>query len=106
MQKKLVTDTLIEEYQKELKQIKSRLYYYGSIPDEKTLLAKNDLVSDFITRLQSLRQQEVQNVIDAAYDITSKYVDVRCSDGYLKQKANDYFTSTFQQEKGGVENGK
>ncbi len=55
--KKLVTDILIEEYQKEFDE--SFKYHIGK-PEAKELIA----IQARIDRLQSMRQQEVQNVVD------------------------------------------
>ena len=97
MQKQLITDQLIEEYQKELKRVRSDLEIF---PESRVLSRAENIIEGFIERLQSLRQQEVQNVIDAylagvaeAYPGTISYED----------EANDYFTQTFEQKKGGNE---
>ena len=94
MQKQLITDQLIEEYQKELEIVKIHL---KGFTENRTLSVKESMLQDFIEALQSLRQQEVQNVIDAylagvaeAYPGTISYED----------EANDYFTQTFEQKGG------
>lgn len=89
MQKKLITDQLIEEYQKELDETyeKEGKDFYS----HKALSVKRKQLRIFITRLQSLRQQEVQNVMTAFYDGTIN--ESNCGKEY-------YFTSIFQQEKG------
>ena len=101
MQKQLITDQLIEEYQKA---IKSKREYFDFVEgDDNKLAIMNHIaiLEAVISDLQSLRQQEVQNVIDAylagvaeAYPGTISYED----------EANDYFTQTFEQKGGG--NGK
>ena len=101
MQKQLITDQLIEEYQKELDSIYELLTLLEmegkNVDDHKRLSIQRNQLRIFITRLQSLRQQEVQNVIDAylagvaeAYPGTISYED----------EANDYFTQTFEQKGG------
>ena len=95
MQKKLITDQLIEEYQKELKHLESvkkeRIENGRSI---ESIECDEITINYFIKRLKSLRQQEVQNVMTAYRD-----GEVVC---HLYKDSNDYFTSTFQQEKGEV----
>jgi len=95
MQKKLITDQLIEEYQKELDALIPPMY--STMPGSDWATRK-EMLTKLITRLQSLRQQEVQNVKDAVCSTVSLYVDPRCSDKYIQSKGNDYFNQTFKQE--------
>tara|TARA_R110000868_G_scaffold14414_2_gene67029 strand:- start:35267 stop:35584 length:318 start_codon:yes stop_codon:yes gene_type:complete len=95
--KKLVTDILIEEYQKELEIVKM---YLKDLPEGRTLLNKKSMLQDFIEALQSLRQQEVQNVIDAYREAG---VTVACH--ILDNNKNtptpeQYFAQTFEQKGG------
>ena len=96
MQKQLITDILIDEYQKELERIKSKQYYDGGV-SEIILSIKEDLVSAFLDRLQSLRQQEVENVIEA-YGVAK--INVLTNNVRALQNGNDYFTQTFEQKGG------
>ncbi len=93
MQKQLITDILTEEYRKELDALELRLSKANKLPKELINLdmdrKRRDDIQGFIIDLQSLRQQEAQNVIDAANDF--KY-----------PSGQDYFTQTFQQQKGEV----
>jgi len=102
MQKQLITDQLIEEYQKELDSIYELLTLLEmegkNVDDHKRLSIQRNQLRIFITRLQSLRQQEVQNIKDAFDD--GLWI-------WNKQGAtysDDYFTQTFEQKGGG--NGK
>jgi hypothetical protein len=103
MQKQLITDQLIEEYQKELEIMEANFHHWRfEHPDEtrKSMRLHGEINSHklFITRLQSLRQQEVQNIKDAFDD--GLWI-------WNKQGAtysDDYFTQTFEQKGGG--NGK
>ena len=84
--KKLITDQLIEEYQKA---IKSKREYFDFVEgDDNKLAIMNHIaiLETIISDLQSLRQEEVQNVIEA-YDDKQYY-----------ETGNDYFTQTFQQQ--------
>ena len=99
MQKQLITDQLIEEYQKELEIMEANFHHWRfEHPNEtrKTMFLHRDINSHklIIKRLQSLRQQEVQNVKDAH----------EASDKQYYGNGNDYFTQTFEQKGGG--NGK
>jgi len=98
MQKQLITDQLIEEYQKELKRVRRDLEIF---PESRVLSRAENIIEGFIERLQSLRQQEVQNVIDgydmALFDVAEKAIDK--SDKALS--GTYYFTQTFEQKGGG-----
>lgn len=87
MQKKLITDQLIEEYQKELDALIPPMY--STMPGSDWATRK-EMLTKLITRLQSLRQQEVQNVKDAH----------EASDKQYYGNGNDYFTQTFEQKGG------
>lgn len=94
MQKQLITDQLIEEYQKA---IKSKREYFDFVEgDDNKLAIMNHIaiLEAVISDLQSLRQQEVQNVKDAFDD--GLWI-------WNKQGAtysDDYFTQTFEQKGG------
>jgi len=101
MQKQLITDQLIEEYQKELDSIYELLTLLEmegkNVDDHKRLSIQRNQLRIFITRLQSLRQQEVQNVIDA------HFAGIRRLTNDPAKASTDYFTQTFEQK--GGENG-
>jgi len=65
MQKQLITDQLIKEYQKELDSTYEKLTLYEKegkdVDGHKALSVKRNELRRFIDRLQSLRQQEMQN---------------------------------------------
>ena len=94
MQKQLITDQLIEEYQKELEIVK---IYLKELPEGRTLSVKKSMLQDFIEALQSLRQQEVDNVIEA-YGVAK--INVLTNNVRALQNGNDYFTQTFEQKGG------
>ena len=102
MQKQLITDQLIEEYQKELDSIYELLTLLEmegkNVDDHKRLSIQRNQLRIFITRLQSLRQQEVQNVIDAYH---TARIDSISHDWYPEKHAKEYFTQTFEQKGGG-----
>ena len=103
MQKKqLVTDILIEEYQKELDSIYELLTLLEmegkNVDDHKRLSIQRNQLRIFITSLQSLRQQEVDNVIEA-YGVAK--INVLTNNVRALQNGNDYFTQTFEQKGGG-----
>ena len=89
--KQLITDQLIEEYQKRHTLLISEY--------EKCNASNVDVLREYrweikwllreISRLQSMRQQEVQNIIDAYKD-----GDVL---KHLYKDNDDYFTQTFKQ---------
>ena len=99
MQKQLITDQLIEEYQKELDSIYELLTLLEmegkNVDDHKRLSIQRNQLRIFITRLQSLRQQEVQNVIDA------HFAGIRRLTNDPAKASTDYFTQTFEQKGGG-----
>jgi len=98
MQKQLITDQLIEEYQKA---IKSKREYFDFIEgDDNKLAIMNHIaiLEAVISDLHSLRQQEVQNVIDA------HFAGIRRLTNDPAKASTDYFTQTFEQKGGG--NGK
>jgi len=95
MQKQLITDQLIEEYQKA---IKSKREYFDFIEgDDNKLAIMNHIaiLEAVISDLQSLRQQEVQNVIDA------HFAGIRRLTNDPAKASTDYFTQTFEQKGGG-----
>ena len=88
--KQLITDQLIEEYQKELETLNKAIM--GALFSDTGLIimqSKIDCITQFIYSLQSKRQQEVQNIIDAYKD-----GDVL---KHLYKDNDDYFTQTFKQ---------
>ena len=97
MQKQLITDQLIEEYQKELDSIYELLTLLEmegkNVDDHKRLSIQRNQLRIFITRLQSLRQQEVQNVKDSYGDGLNAHRTNFCN-------RDDYFTQTFEQKGG------
>ena len=102
MQKQLITDQLIEEYQKELEIMEANFHHWRfEHPDEtrKSMRLHGEINSHklFITRLQSLRQQEVDNVIEA-YGVAK--INVLTNNVRALQNGNDYFTQTFEQKGG------
>ena len=102
MQKQLITDILIEEYQKELEIMEANFHHWRfEHPDEtrKSMRLHGEINSHklFITRLQSLRQQEVDNVIEA-YGVAK--INVLTNNVRALQNGNDYFTQTFEQKGG------
>ena len=95
MQKQLITDQLIEEYQKA---IKSKREYFDFVEgDDNKLAIMNHIaiLEAVISDLQSLRQQEVQNVIDA------HFAGIRRLTNDPAKASTDYFTQTFEQKGGG-----
>ena len=89
--KKLITDQLIEEYQKELEEKKFKIKVPKlEVDDYYELLGQVNLLECIISRLQSLREQEVQNVLTAY-----RAGEVVC---HLYDDSNDYFTQTFEQK--------
>jgi len=102
MQKQLITDKLIKEYQKELDSTYEKLTLYEKegkdVDGHKALSVKRNELRRFIDRLQSLRQQEVDNVIEA-YGVAK--INVLTNNVRALQNGNDYFTQTFVQKGGG-----
>ena len=97
MQKQLITHQLIEEYQKELKRVRRDLEIF---PESRVLSRAENIIEGFIERLQSLRQQEVQNVVDA------HFAGIRRLTNDPAKASTDYFTQTFEQKGGGNEKSK
>jgi len=99
MQKQLITDQLIEECQKELDSTYEKLTLYEKegkdVDGHKALSVKRNELRRFIDRLHSLRQQEVQNVIDA------HFAGIRRLTNDPAKASTDYFTQTFEQKGGG-----
>jgi len=98
MKKQLITDQLIEEYQKELEIMEANFHHWRfEHPDEtrKSMRLHGEINSHklFIARLQSLRQQEVQNVKDSYGDGLNAHRTNFCN-------RDDYFTQTFEQKGG------
>jgi len=86
--KQLITDQLIEKYEREIKEIKDSKQVFTS----NTFTKYNTLIQtyqQFIADLKSIRQQEMQNVMTAYRD-----GEVVC---HLYNDSNDYFNQTFKQ---------
>ena len=95
MQKQLITDQLIKELEKQVKILDDarNVVEFDSIAPI-IMQSKIDAFNEVIIMLQSLRQQEVQNVKDAFDD--GLWI-------WNKQGAtysDDYFTQTFEQKGG------
>ena len=95
MQKQLITDQLIKELEKQVKILddaRNVVEFDSTAPI--IMQSKIDAFNEVIIMLQSLRQQEVQNVRDAFDD--GLWI-------WNKQGAtysDDYFTQTFEQKGG------
>jgi len=87
--KQLITDQLIEEYQKEILIRQERLRFAVFYVEASRLKEDIKIIQHFITRLQSLRQQEMHNVMTAYRD-----GDVL---RHLYNDSEDYFNQTFKQ---------
>ena len=90
-----------EEYQKKLKA--KRNYLSFEINSQTRLMLNNDIenIQSAISRLQSLRQQEVQNVIDGYNASTSNATSIMLGEAGAKARnGNEYFTQTFEQKGG------
>ena len=98
MQKQLITDQLIKELEKQVKILDDarNVVEFDSIAPI-IMQSKIDAFNEVIIMLQSLRQQEVQNVIDG-YDIAKR--NVLTHNVLALQSGNDYFTQTFEQKGG------
>jgi len=97
-EKDLIVDQLIEEYQKELKIAESEnktAKYSIDFCKSKVIADRIQNIESKITRLHSLRQQEVQNVIDA------HFAGIRRLTNDPAKASTDYFTQTFEQKGGG-----
>ena len=95
MQKQLITDQLTKQLEKQVKILEDarNVVEFDSVAPI-IMQSKIDAFNEVIIILQSLRQQEVQNVIDAFDD--GLWI-------WNKQGAtysNDYFTQTFEQKGG------
>ena len=98
MQKQLITDQLIKVSQDRIEAKRDYLKFQLSDAQRKTILNDIDNIEIFIKQLQSLRQQEVQNVIDAYH---TARIDSISHDWYPEKHAKEYFTQTFEQKGGG-----
>ena len=99
MQKQLITDQLIKELEKQVKILDDarNVVEFDSIAPI-IMQSKIDAFNEVIIMLQSLRQQEVQNVIDAYH---TARIDSISHDWYPEKHAKEYFTQTFEQKGGG-----
>ncbi|MBP8113854.1 MAG: hypothetical protein KAY50_00785 [Chitinophagaceae bacterium] len=98
MQKQLITDQLTKQLEKQVKILEDarNVVEFDSVAPI-IMQSKIDAFNEVIIILQSLRQQEVQNVKDAFDD--GLWI-------WNKQGAtysDDYFTQTFEQKGGGNE---
>jgi len=87
--KQLITDQLIEEYQRELLIKQERLRIPVLYIEDSGLKDEIKMIESFISCLQSFRQQEVHNVMTAY-----KEGDVL---KHLYEDSKDYFNQTFKQ---------
>ena len=94
MQKQLITDQLIKVSQDRIEAKRDYLKFQLSDAQRKTILNDIDNIEIFIKQLQSLRQQEVQNVIDA------HFAGIRRLTNDPAKASTDYFTQTFEQKGG------
>lgn len=85
----LITDQLIEAYQKEILIKQERLRFTVLYIEASRLKNEIKIIESFISCLQSFRQKEVQNVITAYRD-----GDVL---RHLYKDGQDYFNQTFKQ---------
>ena len=95
MKKQLITDQLIKVSQDRIEAKRDYLKFQLSDAQRKTILNDIDNIEIFIKQLQSLRQQEVQNVIDA------HFAGIRRLTNDPAKASTDYFTQTFEQKGGG-----
>ena len=95
MQKQLITDQLIKELEKQVKILDDarNVVEFDSIAPI-IMQSKIDAFNEVIIMLQSLRQQEVQNVKDSYGDGLNAHRTNFCN-------RDDYFTQTFEQKGGG-----
>ena len=106
MQKQLITDQLIEEYQKELEIMEANFHHWRfEHPDEtrKSMRLHGEINSHklFIARLQSLRQQEVQNVKEGYESGYKDSILIDKNESPVSNSPEHYFTQTFEQKGGG-----
>ena len=94
MQKQLITDQLIKVSQDRIEAKRDYLKFQLSDAQRKTILNDIDNIEIFIKQLQSLRQQEVQNVVDA------HFAGIRRLTNDPAKASTDYFTQTFEQKGG------
>lgn len=87
--KQLITDQLIEEYQRELESTNKKISETSEREIRNCLMVRKDIYHQNISRLQSLRQQEMYNVMTAY-----KEGDVL---KHLYEDSKDYFNQTFKQ---------
>jgi hypothetical protein len=97
MQKQLITDQLTKQLEKQVKILddaRNVVEFDSTAPI--IMQSKIDAFNEVIIMLQSLRQQEVQNVIDMyeAGELNSFRSSTRLT-------AKNYFTQTFEQKGGG-----
>ena len=101
MQKQLITDQLIEEYQKA---IKSKREYFDFVEgDDNKLAIMNHIaiLEAVISDLQSLRQQERQNVKEGYESGYKDSILIDKNESPVSNSPEHYFTQTFAQKGGG-----
>jgi len=99
MQKQLITDKLTKQLEKQVKILddaRNVVEFDSTAPI--IMQSKIDAFNEVIIMLQSLRQQEVQNVIDA---MEAGIKDVEQPVIKRLMNGNNYFTQTFEQKGGG-----
>ena len=93
MQKQLITDQLIEEYQKELDDTYKKLTLNEKegkdVDGHKALSVQRNVLRRFITSLQSKQSEERQNIVDGYDSDMHKHPHIT---------GEDYFNQTFKQE--------
>jgi len=97
MQKQLITDKLTKQLEKQVKILddaRNVVEFDSTAPI--IMQSKIDAFNEVIIMLQSLRQQEVQNVKDSYGDGLNAHRTNFCN-------RDDYFTQTFEQKGGGNE---
>ena len=97
MQKQLITDQLSDTLDMILGKALKDKELAENISIKPQLEGRIETLDEVITLIQSLRQQEVQNVIDAFDD--GLWIWNKQGSTY----SDDYFTQTFEQKGGGNE---
>ena len=98
MQKQLITDQLSDTLDMILGKALKDKELAENISIKPQLEGRIETLDEVITLIQSLRQQEVQNVIDAYH---TARIDSISHDWYPEKHAKEYFTQTFEQKGGG-----
>ena len=93
--KTLITDQLCDTLDMMLGKALKDKELAKNISIKPQLEGRIETLDEVITLIQSLRQQEVDNVIEA-YGVAK--INVLTNNVRALQNGNDYFTSTFQQQ--------